>query len=67
MKIESVNLTIRTEHGECLEIPLEVWQVDAISQMLGLSVDTSNLREYKMATKESVNERMAMYYKAIKS
>lgn len=66
MKIESVNLTIRAEHGEHLEIPLEVWQVDVISQMLVLSVDPSNLAEYKMATKESVDERMAMYYEAIK-
>ena len=64
--IESVSLTIKAHSGKRLEIPLEVWQVDILSKMLGLSVDTTSLASYKMASKETVDERMEIYYKAIK-
>ncbi len=66
MEIESVNLTISSHSGKRLEIPLEVWQVDVISRMLGLCVDTKNLADYKMASKETVDKHMKIYYKAIK-
>ena len=67
MIIESVSLTIKAHSGQRLEIPLEVWQVDILSKMLGLSVDTTSLASYKMANKETVDERMEIYYKAIKN
>ena len=41
--IKSVTLVIDAYNGRKLEIPLEVWQVDVIREMLGLSVDTTNL------------------------
>ena len=66
MDIESVSLTIISHSGKQLEIPLEVWQVDVISRMLGLCVDTKSLSDYKMAGKDTVDERMEIYYKAIK-
>ncbi len=66
MEIESVSLTISSHSGKQLEIPLEVWQVDVIVRMLGLCVDTKSLADYKMASKETVDEHMKMYYKAIK-
>ncbi len=66
MIIESVSLTIKAHSGKRIEIPLEVWQVDILSKMLGLSVDTTSLASYKMASKETVDERMEIYYKAIK-
>ena len=66
MEIESVSLTIISHSGKQLEIPLEVWQVDVISRMLGLCVDTKSLSDYKMASKDTVDERMEIYYKAIK-
>ena len=44
--IKSVRLVIDAYDGRELEIPLEVWQVDVIREMLGLSVDTTNLDTY---------------------
>lgn len=46
--IKSVTLVIDAYDGRKLEIPLEVWQVDVIREMLGLSVDTTNLDTYCM-------------------
>lgn len=37
-KIESVGLTIWNDQGECLEVDLEPWQVNAIVQILGLNI-----------------------------
>ena len=49
--IKSVRLVIDAYDGRELEIPLEVWQVDVIREMLGLSVDTTNLDTYCMRSK----------------
>ena len=54
--IKSVTLVIDAYNGRKLEIPLEVWQVDVIREMLGLSVDTTNLDTYCMRSKEQTNE-----------
>ena len=66
MNIKNVSLTICAENGQRLEVPLEVWQVDIITQMLGLNVDTSTLASYEMSSKESVDERMKIYHDALK-
>lgn len=66
MEIERVSLTIRSHSGKLLAIPLEIWQVDVISRMLGLCIDTKSLTDYKMASKETVDKHMELYYKAIK-
>ena len=60
--IKSVTLVIDAYDDRKLEIPLEVWQVDVICRMLGLSVDTANLDTYSMRSKEQVDEDMKMYY-----
>lgn len=65
--IQAVVLAIYANDGRKLEIPLEVWQVDVICQILGLSVDTSNLVDYQMRSKERVDESMEMYHKVIRS
>ena len=65
--IESVGLTLHSVDGQIKEIPLEIWQVDIICQILGLSVRFPNLDDYEMASKDSVNERMEIYNNAIKS
>ena len=65
--IESVGLTLHSVDGQIKEIPLEIWQVDIICQILGLSVRLPNLDDYEMASKDSVNERMEIYNTAIKS
>ena len=49
-----------------MEIPLAVWQVDAVREMLGLCVDTSTLDTYRMRSKERVDENMAIYHRAVK-
>ena len=54
--IKSVRLVIDAHDGRELEIPLEIWQVDVIREMLGLSVDTTNLDTYCMRSKEQTNE-----------
>ncbi len=63
--IESVILTIYTQDKK-LDIPLEIWQVDAICEVLGLCVDTTNLETYKMRSKELVEKDRKMYHKFIK-
>ena len=50
-----------------LEIPLEVWQVDIICRMLGLSVDTTNLDTYSMRSKEQVDSDMKIYYHTLRN
>ena len=65
MQIESASLKLKAI-GHQLEIPLEAQQVDVLSRMLGLCVDTKSLANYKMASKETVDAHMEMYYKAIR-
>ena len=60
--IKSVTLVIDAYDDRKLEIPLEVWQVDIICRMLGLSVDTTNLDTYSMRSKEQVDSDMKIYY-----
>ena len=60
--IKSVTLVIDAYDDRKLEIPLEVWQVDVICRMLGLSVDTANLDTYSMRSKEQVDSDMKIYY-----
>ena len=59
--IKSVTLVIDAYDDRKLEIPLEVWQVDVICRMLGLSVDTANLDTYSMRSKEQVDEDIKIY------
>lgn len=65
--IKSVTLVIDAYDDRKLEIPLEVWQVDVICRMLGLSVDTANLDTYSMRSKEQVDEDMKMYYHTLRN
>ena len=65
--VENVGLTLHSVDGQIKEIPLEIWQVDIICQILGLNIKIPNLDDYEMASKDSVNERMEIYNKAIKS
>lgn len=65
--IKSVTLVIDAYDDRKLEIPLEVWQVDVICRMLGLSVDTANLDTYSMRSKEQVDEDMKMYYHILRN
>ena len=64
--IQSVKLVIETHGGKKLEIPLAVWQVDVVCEMLGLCVDASTLDTYRMRSKGRVDENMAIYHRAIK-
>lgn len=65
--IQSVALTIYANDGKTLEIPLEVWQVDVVCEMLGLCVDITDLDTYRMRSKEQVDENMEIYHRAIKN
>ena len=65
--IKSVTLVIDAYDDRKLEIPLEVWQVDVICRMLGLSADTANLDTYSMRSKEQVDEDMKMYYHILRN
>lgn len=65
--IKSVTLVIDAYDDRKLEIPLEVWQVDVICRMLGLSVDTANLDTYSMRSKEQVDEDMKMHYHILRN
>ncbi len=65
--IQSVALAIYAKDGRKLEIPLEMWHVTAVCEMLGLQVDTINLDTYSMRNKEQIDEIMEMHYYAIKN
>ncbi len=64
--IQSVKLVVETHGGKKLEIPLAVWQVDAVCEMLGLCVDTNTLDTYRMRSKERVDENMDVYHRAVR-
>ena len=64
--IQSVKLVVETHGGKRLEIPLAVWQVDAVREMLGLCVDSNTLDTYRMRSRERVDENMAIYHRAVK-
>lgn len=64
--IKSVSLIIRTNDNRDKEIPLEIWQVDAIARIIGLGINLSDLDEYKVSNKEIVEERMMIYNDAIR-
>lgn len=61
-----MKLVLETHGGKKLEIPLEVWQVDVVREMLGLCVDTSTLDTYRMRSKERVDENMDVYHRAVR-
>lgn len=65
--IKSVTLVIDAYDDRKWEIPLEVWQVDIICRMLGLSVDTTNLDTYSMRSKEQVDSDMKIYYHTLRN
>lgn len=56
--IESVGLTLHGLDGQRKEIPLEVWQVEIICQILGLTVKVPDLDDYEMSPRDRVAERM---------
>lgn len=64
--IESVGLTLHGVDGQRKEIPLEVWQVEIICQILGLTVKVPDLDDYEMSPKDRVAERMELYHNAMK-
>ncbi len=64
--IESVGLTFHGLDGQRKEIPLEVWQVEIICQILGLTVKVPDLDDYEMSPKDRVAERMELYNNAMK-
>lgn len=65
--IENVGLTLHSVNGQIKEIPLEVWQVDIICQILGLIVRIPDLNNYEMSPKDTVMERMELYQNSIKN
>lgn len=65
--IDSVSIVIRTVDNREKEIPLEVWQVDAIALTLGLQVDLHNLDNVQMSSKEALEERWALYEEAVRN
>ena len=64
--IESVGLTLHGVDGRRKEIPLEVWQVEIICQILGLTVKVPDLDDYEMSPRDRVAERMELYNNAMK-
>lgn len=63
---ESVELLLHLSDGTRQEIPLAVWQVEAVAQLLGLQVSTEVPAEYQLASREAVEERMALYWEAVR-
>ena len=63
--IESVGLTLHGLDGQRKEIPLEVWQVEIICQILGLTVKVPDLDDYEMSPRDRVAERMELYNNAM--
>ena len=64
--IESVGSTLHGPDGQRKEIPLEVWQVEIICQILGLTVKVPDLDDYEMSPRDRVAERMELYNNAMK-
>lgn len=64
--IESVEIIIRTKDNKCKEIPLEVWQVGAIADALGLHLKLPDLDDYQMLDEKEYEKRRKEQYFAIK-
>ena len=64
--VESVSLTIRMTDGRREEIPLEVWQVGIVTQLLGLQVDLKDPKNWRMSSRESCEERFDLYREAVR-
>lgn len=65
-KIDSVGIVIHTTDNQTKEIPLEIWQLEVFTLILGLQVNLSNLDEYTMSNRESYEEAMALYKDAVR-
>lgn len=64
-KIKSVGLAIHSNDGEVFEIPLEVWQVGAIADLLGIVVDLKTMTlDKEMFSEELVNAWRDIFRKA---
>lgn len=63
---EGVSLLLHLSDGSRQEIPLEAWQVDVLCQLLGVQVSAEAPAEYRLACREAVEERMALYWEAIR-
>lgn len=64
--VESVGLVIHTKDHRSKEIPLEPWQLEVFTLILGLSVKLPDLDDYVMSSREVYEENMALYKEAVR-
>lgn len=65
-RFKELCLLLRMADGEQREIPLEIWQVDVLCQILGLSVSAADPADCRMSGRAVVEERMALYREAVR-
>ena len=63
-RVESVGIIIRLKDGQSREYPLELWQVDFLTEILGFQVRISDLDDYKMSDERVVSAKMDVFHNA---
>ncbi|MCH5339903.1 MAG: hypothetical protein J1E01_00410 [Acetatifactor sp.] len=65
-RVESVGIIVRLKDGQTREYPLELWQVDFLTEILGFQVRIPDLDDYEMSDERIVSAKMDVFRNAAK-
>ena len=65
-KVDRVALALHMTDGRRVEIPLEPWQLELVSNILGLQVDLDHPERYRMSPREVYQQRADLYWGAVR-
>ena len=63
-RVESVGIIVRLKDGQSREYPLELWQVDFLTEILGFQVRIPDLDDYEMLDERIVSAKMDVFRNA---
>ena len=65
-RVESVGIIVRLKDGQTREYPLELWQVDFLTEILGFQLRIPDLDDYEMSDERIVSAKMDVFRNAAK-
>lgn len=65
-KVDRVALALTMTDGRRAEIPLEPWQLEMVTLILGLEVDLDHPEHYRMSSREVYQERASLFREAVR-
>lgn len=63
-RVESVGIIVRLKDGQSREYPLDLWQVDFLTEILGFQVRIPDLDDYEMSDERIVSAKMDVFRNA---